>query len=127
MLKLALTATVALLALSASAMAASKSWNVTEESAVGVKSAQGVWLVTVDGDKLTGNAELQLTNGTELTYTVKGTIADGVYTIEMENRSDAKKGCVWSAHAPAAGKGQAGGLIGDASCQGSKMVLRAGF
>lgn len=127
MLKLALTATVALLAFSASAMAAGKSWNVTEESAVGVKNAQGVWLVTVDGDKITGSAELQLTNGTELTYTVKGTIADGVYTIAMENRSDDKKGCVWTAHAPAAGKVQTSGLIGDASCQGSKMVLRAGF
>ncbi len=127
MLKLALTTTVALLACSASAMAESRSWNVTEEGFSGVKSAQGAWALTIDGDKISGSADLQMSNGNPLTYTVKGTSADGVYTISLENRSDDKKGCVWTGKPPKAGGTQAVGLLGDVVCTGSKMIIRANW
>ena len=44
---------------------------------------------------------MQANNGSELTYKLEGAIADGVYTVTMNDRSDGKKGCVWSGHAPA--------------------------
>jgi hypothetical protein len=103
--------------------AAAADWNVTEEGTSGIKTAQGVWNVTLAGDKVSGTATMQLQNGNPLTYKVEGTSAGGVYTIKMNDRTDGKKDCVWTGHAPTSGHG----LIGDAQCEGSKMVLRVGL
>ncbi|MFY9627216.1 MAG: hypothetical protein WAK03_03555 [Methylocystis sp.] len=126
MYKLTLAATVAFLGLSASAMAG-QSWNVTEEGTSGIKGAQGVWAVNVQGDKLSGTADMQLTNGNPLSYKVDGAIKDGVYTVTISDRTDGKKGCVWTGHTPAGGGTQTHGLIGEAQCEGVKLILRAGF
>jgi hypothetical protein len=122
--KLALATALALAAFSAPALAAS--WNVTEESSSGIKSAQGSWLLKGEGDGFTGSATLQRDNGTEVSYTVEGALKDGVYTVKLDKRSDDKKGCVWSGHAQAAtALGKATGYIGDVVCEGSKFVIRA--
>ena len=116
----------AITAFSAPAMAASESWNVTEESAAGIKSAQGKWLLKSEGDNLSGSATLQRDNGTEVTYNVEGSLKDGVYTVKLDKRSDDKKGCVWTGHPQAAtAAGKTTGYIGDVVCEGSKFVLRA--
>ncbi len=125
--KLALATAAAFLAASAPAMAASQNWNVTEESASGIKNGQGVWAVTIDGDKLSGSATMMLDNGNPLTYTLNGTIKDGVYTVKMDNRSDDKKGCVWIGHTPSGIGTQTHGLIGEAACDGVKLIIRAGI
>jgi len=122
--KLALATALALAAFSAPALAAS--WNVTEESASGIKSAQGSWLLKTEGDAFTGTATLQRDNGTEVSYTVEGALKDGIYTVKLDKRSDDKKGCVWTGHAQAAtALGKATGFIGDVVCEGSKFVIRA--
>jgi hypothetical protein len=126
MLKLTLITAVAIAAFSAPAMAASQSWNVTEENTVGIKSAQGKWLLKTEGDTLSGTATLQRDNGTEVTYSVDGAIKDGIFTVKLNNRSDDKKGCVWTGHAQAAtALGKVTGFIGDVACEGSKFVIRA--
>jgi ABC-type amino acid transport substrate-binding protein len=122
--KLALATALALAAFSAPALAAS--WNVTEESASGIKSAQGSWLLKTEGDAFTGTATLQRDNGTEVSYTVEGALKDGIYTVKLDKRSDDKKGCVWTGHAQAAtALGKTTGFIGDVVCEGSKFVIRA--
>ena len=124
--KLALATAAAFLAASAPAMAASQNWNVTEESASGVKKGQGVWAMTIDGDKLSGSATMMLDNGNPLTYTLNGTIKDGVYTVKLDKRSDDKKGCVWTGHAQiATAAGKSTGYIGDLVCDGAKLIIRA--
>ena len=124
MKKLTLATALVLAAFSAPALAAS--WNVTEESASGIKSAQGTWLLKGEGDAFTGAATLNRDNGTEISYTVEGTLKDGTYTVKLDKRSDDKKGCVWTGHAQAAtALGKATGFIGDVVCEGSKFVLRA--
>ncbi len=126
MRNLTLITAVAIAAFSAPAMAASQSWNVTEESAAGIKSAQGKWSLKSEGDALSGSAILQRDNGTEVTYNVDGAFKDGSYTVKLENRSDEKKGCVWTGHAQnATALGKATGYIGDVTCEGSKFVIRA--
>ena len=116
----------AIAAFSAPAMAASESWNVTEESAAGIKSAQGKWLLKSEGDNLSGSATLQRDNGTEVTYSVEGAFKDGVYTVKLDKRSDEKKGCVWTGHAQSAtALGKSTGYIGDVVCgEGAKFVIR---
>lgn len=123
-----LVSMMALAALMGPAFAASQNWNVTEESASGVKGAQGVWSVNTDADgKVSGAANMQLDNGNRLTYTISGTVKDSLYTIEMSDRSDGKKGCVWNGHVPAGGD-KSHGLIGTALCDKDvKLIIRAGF
>ncbi len=115
---------MAVLGLGGSALG-SETWLVTEENIGGVKGGQGTWTVTVDGNKVTGAAAMQTDKGGEVTYKVDGTIAGGVYTITMKDRTDGKKGCIWSAHAPASSSTQAKGLLGYAECEGGKLILRA--
>jgi hypothetical protein len=123
-----LPAVAALSALTVSAFAASVNWNITEEGLSGVKGGQGTWSVNTDGEnKITGSANLQLDNGNLLTYTLSGSVKDGIYTITLANRSDGKKGCVWTGHIPA-GADKSHGLIGQAVCDGDvKLIIRAGF
>jgi hypothetical protein len=124
MKKLTLATALVLAAFSAPALAAS--WNITEESTSGIKSAQGSWLLKGEGDAFTGTATLQRDNGTEVSYVVDGTLKDGIYTVKLDKRSDDKKGCVWTGHAQAAtALGKATGFIGDVVCEGSKFVIRA--
>lgn len=124
--KLALTTAAAIVAFSAPAMAAAQNWNVTEESSVGIKSAQGAWAVMVEGDKVSGSASLELDNGNPLTYSLEGTVKDGVYTVNLDKRSDDKKGCVWTGHAQnATAAGKSTGFIGNVACDGAKLIIRA--
>ncbi len=76
--KAVLVALIAILACGGQALAASATWLVTEENSGGIKGAQGRWTVEVDGDKLSGVAEMQADNGNQLTYKLEGSIADGV-------------------------------------------------
>jgi hypothetical protein len=124
--KLTLTAVALLVSFTGSAMAG-QVWNITEEAASGIKSSQGTWLVTEADGKLTGTAELQLTNGNPLTYTIEGTVAGSVYTVNLNKRSDDKKGCVWTAKAAEHTDQKSHGLIGEVQCEGSKFKIRAGF
>lgn len=128
MSKLLVVTLVAVCGLAGPASAASQNWNVTEESSSGVKAGQGVWSVNTDPEgKITGTAGLQLDNGNPLTYTIAGSAKDSIYTIEMSDRSDGKKGCVWNGHVPAGGD-KSHGLIGTAVCDGGvKLIVRAGF
>jgi hypothetical protein len=128
MSKLILPTIAALAALSVSAHAATQNWNITEEGVSGVKGGQGTWSVNIDAEnKITGGANLQLDNGNTLTYTLSGSVKDSVYTINLSNRSDGKKGCVWTGHVPA-GADISHGLIGAAVCDDNvKLIIRAGF
>jgi hypothetical protein len=123
MRKLTLTAAALLVSFTGSAMAA-QVWNITEEAASGIKSAQGTWLVTEADGKISGTAELQLTNGNPLSYTFEGTVAGSVYTVKLDKRADGKNGCVWTGKAGDKAKG----LIGEVQCDGNtKFKIRAGF
>ncbi len=123
--KSVLAAMAMLLGLGGSAWAGSETWLVTEENIGGVKGAQGTWTVNVEGNKVSGVAATQTDKGGKVTYKVEGGIADGVYTITMNDRTDGKKGCVWSGHAPATSSTQAKGLLGYAECKGAKLIIRA--
>ncbi len=112
MRKLTFAAMTTVLALGGPALAANETWLVTEENTSGVKGSQGTWTVNVEGSKLKGSADLQSGNGSSLTYNVEGEAAKGVYTVTMADRSDGKKGCVWSGHAPAGVGDQTHGLVG---------------
>jgi hypothetical protein len=104
MSKFLLPVVAALAAMGGPALAMTQQWNVTEESVAAVKGAQGTWSVNTDADsKITGTANLQMDNGKLLTYAISGSAKDSVYTIEMSERSDGKKGCVWNGHIPAGG------------------------
>jgi hypothetical protein len=126
MLRLALITAVAFVAFGGAAMAEKKSWLVTEEND-GIKGAQGTWNVTLDGDKLSGDANMTYSNGTPLTYKIEGSVKDGVYTVNLLDRSDGKKGCVWTGHVPTGASTQTHGLVGYAPCEGGKMVVRASY
>lgn len=77
MIKLTLRTAAFLVAVSTSALASSQVWNVTEEGLTGVKSTQGTWAVSIDGNnKLSGSAKMQFDNGGTLTYNIDGSIAD---------------------------------------------------
>jgi hypothetical protein len=128
MTKLTLSTAAFLIAASTSALAESKVWNVTEESPQGLKSGQGQWLLTVDGNRLSGNANMLYDNGNPLSYTVEGTVNDSVYTVTMNNRTDRKMGCVWSGHVPEGADMKSHGLIGKVECEGKVgFTIRAGF
>lgn len=125
MIKLVLTTAAMAVAMTASAYAGNASWNVTEQSMSGIKSTQGTWMVATDANnKVTGSATLQFNNGDTLTYKLDGEVANSVYTINLVDRSDGKKKCVWSGKAmDAAGHVMAG----EAVCDGGKFYIKAGF
>ncbi len=116
-------AAAAVLALSGPALAGT--WLVTEENIGGVKGAQGSWTVKTEGNKINGDASMQLDNGAMLTYKLDGSVEGVNYTVTMTNRSDGKKNCVWKGHPPAGSGTQSQGLIGYAECDGAKLIVRA--
>ncbi|PPD43942.1 MAG: hypothetical protein CTY15_08605 [Methylocystis sp.] len=120
MIKLALTTAAAVVAFSASAYAAG--FSVTEIATSGIKRANGTWTVTAEGDKVSGKAEMQLDNGTPQTYKIDGKIEGGVYTLNLTDRTDGKKDCVW------VGKPNEGAKVynGDVTCGSEKFSIRAG-
>ena len=120
MIKLALTTAVAVVAFSASAYAAG--FAVTEIATSGIKRANGVWTVTNEGGKVSGKADMQLDNGTPQTYKLDGKFEGGVYTLNLVDRTDGKKDCVWT------GKGNEAGKVfeGPVVCGSEKFVIRAG-
>ncbi len=120
MIKLALTTAAAVVAFSASAYAAS--FNVTEVAPSGIKRANGTWTLTTEGDKVSGKGDMQLDNGSVQTYKIDGKIEGGVYTLNLTDRTDGKKDCVWT------GKPNEGGKVynGEVVCAGEKFAIRAG-
>jgi hypothetical protein len=120
MIKLALTTAVAVVAFSASAFAAG--YSVTEISTSGIKRANGTWTLTTEGDKVSGKADLQLDNGTPVTYKIDGKVEGGAYTLNLNDRTDGKKDCVWT------GKANDKGSVyeGPVTCGSEKFVIRAG-
>ncbi|WP_442755090.1 hypothetical protein ACNHKD_00050 [Methylocystis sp. JAN1] len=120
MIKLALTTAAAVVAFGASAYAAG--FSVTEISPSGIKRANGSWTVSAEGDKISGKADLQLDNGTPVTYKLDGKIEGGVYTLNLNERSDGKKDCVWT------GKPNESGKVyeGPVTCGSEKFSIRAG-
>ena len=122
MFKLAMTTAVAAVAMTTTAFAAQ--WSVTEQAASGIKYASGTWTVNAEGDKVTGKADLQLDNGSMLSYKLDGTVAGNVYTLNMNGRDDGKKSCVFTGK-PAEGLG---GKVynGEVACEGLKFTIKAG-
>ncbi len=60
--------------------------------------------------------------GEPLSYKVDGSVKDAVYTVTLSDRSDGKKGCVWSGHNSKTWHG----LAGKAHCDGNVgLVIRA--
>jgi len=120
MIKLASTTAVALVALTASAFAAS--YSVTEISSSGIKRANGTWTVTTDGGKFAGKADMQLDNGSVQTYKLDGKVEGGVYTVSLTDRTDGKKDCVWTGKSNESGKVIEGPVV----CGSEKFSIRAG-
>ncbi len=118
-------AVITAILMSGGAALASETWLVTEENTAGVKGAQGNWTVNLEGDKVSGFAEMQEGNGNPLTYKFHGSKTGAAYTITMTDRSDGKKGCVWNGHPPAGAGTQTQGLVGYAECEGVKLIIRA--
>ena len=83
--------------------------------------------MTVDtNNNVSGKADMQKDNGNTVAYTINGSVKDSLYTVKLADRSDGKKGCVWSGHSPKAGATH--GLIGEVHCDGSSdFIIRAGF
>ena len=128
MIKLTLITTATLVALSTSALADSQVWNVTEEGASGIKSAQGQWTVNIADNKISGSANMQSDKGGVLTYSIEGSKSDSVYALNMSNRTDGKTGCVWSGHIRAGVDMKSHGLIGEADCEEKvRFTIKAGF
>ncbi|ATQ69263.1 MULTISPECIES: hypothetical protein [Methylosinus] len=124
MLQLATKAAVALVLMSAPALA--ESWNVSEESNSGIKSSTGTWAVTADGDKLSGKAEMQSAEGAPTAYTFEGSKSGEVYTITIGEREDKLTGCVWTGAAPEKSDPKHFKLIGKVKCSsGPGFVIRA--
>ncbi len=74
---------------------------------------------------LSGDASMQMGNGAPLTYKVDGSVEGGVYTIKISDRTDGKKNCVWTGHAPTGAGAQSSGLLGYVECEGAKLIIRA--
>lgn len=120
MIKLSLTTAVAVVAFSASAFAAG--FAVTEIAPSGIKRANGVWTVTNEGGKVSGKADMQLDNGSVVTYKLDGKVEGNTYTVNLNDRTDGKKDCVWTGTAKEGAKVYEGPVV----CGSEKFVIRAG-
>ncbi|MGD9658265.1 MAG: hypothetical protein AB7U61_11635 [Methylocystis sp.] len=124
MIKIALTSTAIGLAMCAAAAAETTKWSVTETNAVGIKVASGTWTLENAGGKLSGAANLQFDNGKMLDYKLEGTAEGEAYTVNLVDRTDDKKNCVWTGKPAATASGRV--LSGEVKCDGSKFTIRAG-
>ncbi|MGE0234284.1 MAG: hypothetical protein AB7P43_02675 [Methylocystis sp.] len=124
MIKIALTTTAIGLAMCAAAAAENTKWSVTETNAVGIKVASGTWTLDNAGGKLSGAANLQFDNGKMLDYKLEGTAEGEAYTVNLVDRTDDKKNCVWTGKPAATASGHV--LSGEVKCDGSKFTIRAG-
>ena len=119
---IALATSFAVLLINSSALA--ETWSVSERLVSGINYASGTWNLNMQGDKLTGKAEMQIDNGTMLHYSVDGTVTGGVYSVTLVGRDDDKKNCVWTGKTA---DGQGGKVIaGQAECEGTKLYIRGG-
>lgn len=124
MIKIALTTTAIGLAMCVAAAAETTKWSTTETNAVGIKVASGTWTLNNDGGKLSGSANMQFDNGKTLEYKLDGTAEGEAYTLNLVDRTDDKKNCVWTGKPAATASGRV--LNGEAKCDGSKFTIRAG-
>lgn len=124
MIKHALTSAITLLALGSTAFAGQ--WNVTETASSGIRRSSGTWTLATEGDKVTGKGDMQLDNGTVLTYKLEGVVAGGVYSLKFADRTDGKKNCVWTGK-PVESASAGGRVInGEVACDGEKFLAKAG-
>ena len=122
MKKIALATSFAVLLINSSALA--ETWSVSERLVSGINYASGTWNLNMQGDKLTGKAEMQIDNGTMLHFSLDGTVTGGVYSVTLVGRDDDKKNCVWTGKTA---DGQGGKVIaGQAECEGTKLYIRGG-
>ena len=87
------------------------------------KNGTGTWTLNAEGDKVAGKADMQLDNGTMLSYKLEGTVAGGVYTLNFVGRDDGKKNCVFTGKPSAA---NARVYAGEAACEGQTLSIRGG-
>lgn len=120
MIKLALTTAAAVVAFGATAYAAG--FSVTEISPAGIKRANGTWTVSAEGDKVSGKADMQLDNGSVVTYKIDGKVEGGAYVLNFADRTDGKKDCVWTGKPNESGKVYEGPVV----CGSEKFSIRAG-
>jgi osmotically-inducible protein OsmY len=125
MIKIALTTTAIGLAMCVAAAAETTKWSVTETNAVGIKVASGTWTLNNEGGKLSGSANMQFDSGKTLDYKLEGTVEGETYTVNLVDRTDEKKDCVWTGKPAATASGRV--LTGDAKCGSSKFTIRAGM
>jgi hypothetical protein len=85
--------------------------------------------VTVDeNNNVSGKASMQTYRGNIVSYTLIGSLKDTLYTLNIADRSDGKKGCVWSGRSVAHTDEKSHGLIGEVRCaDNNDFVIRAGF
>ncbi len=126
MIKQITCAAAFLFALSAPAWAASQNWNITEV-AESVSGAQGQWRLNIDGNKVSGDANMQSHTGAPLTYNLEGTMNGQDFTLTMANRTDGKNGCVVNGHTTAI-EGQASRRVtGKVDCGGKFFYVTGGY
>ena len=128
MTKLVSRAAVPLILVSTSAFAESQVWNITEVTS-SITGAQGQWFVNIEGgNRITGNTNMQFDTGAMLTYAIDGKIDGQVYTVNLIDRSDGKKGCVLTGEmAPIEGK-NSHRFIGEVHCDGDvKFYIKGGY
>jgi hypothetical protein len=110
----------------APAFANSQSWNITEVDPD--NGAQGQWLVDVDGgNKLSGSTNMQFDTGAVLSYALEGSINNGAVMVNMLDRSDGKKGCVFSGNIYLNADNASHRILGEVQCKDGKFLLRGGY
>ncbi len=109
------------------AFATTQSWKITEVDPE--NGAQGQWLVTVEGGKLTGSTNMQFDTGAPPSYTLDGSITGGALTVNMLDRSDGKKWCgVVSANILTNSDNKSHRIVGETHCSNDeKFLLRGGY
>jgi hypothetical protein len=122
MIKLAMTTAIVALAMTTGALA--DKWSVTEQAASGIKYSSGTWTLTTEGEKVSGKADMQLDNGTMVSYKLEGTSDGGVYKLNFVGRDDGKKNCVFTGKASAT---NARVYAGEAVCEGQTLTIRGGI
>lgn len=126
MMKLAVKTAVVLLLTAAPAAAVTQMWNVSEQSSSGIALGQGTWAVSIDGDKLSGKAEMQYDDGKPYTYSFEGAKSESGYDINLTGRTDKKDGCVWSGRLPSGADPKSLKLIGKVQCaSGGAFIIKS--